>query len=235
MIGSSNDETNFPHKLLLTDTQVSKICKAFANGSTANVNILKTQLSKMSQSGRFSLYEITGPQLKRMYSMPKIINNKLENFLKQEEKIYDARKTVGNSIKGIKTFFRPWTTLTNSEINHIMKVIKSLENRVTLLKETTRIITRFDWGFSNFLRPSMTTGLPLMKSLLTPLAKSGLLLLGLSAGISAADASIQKKIFGSGSTALIISNEGMEEIIKIVKSLEEARLLINGISEIIKN
>ena len=56
----------------------------------------------------------------------------------------------------------------------------------------------------------MTTGLPLMKSLLTPLAKSGLLLLGLSAGISAADASIQKKIFGSGSTALIISNEEME-------------------------
>ena len=32
MIGNSNDETNFPHQLLLTDTQVSKICKAFANG-----------------------------------------------------------------------------------------------------------------------------------------------------------------------------------------------------------
>ena len=51
MIGSSNDETNFPHKLLLTDTQVSKIRKAFANDSSANVKFSKTQLSKMIQSG----------------------------------------------------------------------------------------------------------------------------------------------------------------------------------------
>ena len=37
LIGNSNDETNFPHKLLSTDTQVSKICEAFANGSSTNV------------------------------------------------------------------------------------------------------------------------------------------------------------------------------------------------------
>ena len=43
----SGDETNFPHKLLLTDTQVSKIRKAFANGSSSNIKFLKTQLSKM--------------------------------------------------------------------------------------------------------------------------------------------------------------------------------------------
>ena len=41
LIGSSNDETNFPHKLLLTNIQVSKIRKAFANGSSANFKILK--------------------------------------------------------------------------------------------------------------------------------------------------------------------------------------------------
>ena len=46
------------------------------------------------------------------------------------------------------------------------------------------------------------------------------LLLGLSAGMSAADAAIQKKIYGSSSTPLIISNEEMEDIIIIVKSLE---------------
>ena len=46
MIGNSN-ETNFPHKLLLTDTQVSKICKAFANGSSANIKFPKIQLSKI--------------------------------------------------------------------------------------------------------------------------------------------------------------------------------------------
>ena len=81
----------------------------------------------------------------------------------------------------------------------------------------------------------MTAGLPLMKSVLTLLAKSVLLPLELSVGMSAADAAIQKKIHGSGSTALITSNEEMEDIMKIVKSLEESGLLIKGIFEIIKN
>ena len=53
--------------------------------------------------------------------------------------------------------------------------------------------------------------------------------------MSAADAAIQKKIYGSGTTALIISNEEMRDIIKIVKSIEESGLLIKGISETIKN
>ena len=47
MIGDSNNETNFPHKLLLSDTQVLRLCKPFGNGSSANVKLLKTQLSKM--------------------------------------------------------------------------------------------------------------------------------------------------------------------------------------------
>ena len=81
----------------------------------------------------------------------------------------------------------------------------------------------------------MTAGLPLMKSVLTPLAKSTLLPLGLSAEILAADAVIQKRIYGSGSTALIISNEEIEDIIKTAKLLEESWLLIQGISETIKN
>ena len=51
LTGSPNDKTNFPHKLLLTDTQISKIRKAFANGSLANIKFSKTQLSKMIQSG----------------------------------------------------------------------------------------------------------------------------------------------------------------------------------------
>ena len=41
LIGNPNDETNFIHKLLLNDTQVSKICKAFANGSSANIKYSK--------------------------------------------------------------------------------------------------------------------------------------------------------------------------------------------------
>ena len=53
LIGNSSDKTNFPHKLfLLTASQVLKICKDFANGSSDNINFSKTQLSKMIQSGR---------------------------------------------------------------------------------------------------------------------------------------------------------------------------------------
>ena len=81
----------------------------------------------------------------------------------------------------------------------------------------------------------MLTDLPLMKSVLILLAKSFLLQLGLSTGMSAADAAIQKKIYGSGSTAIIILNEGKEDIMKIVKSLGGSRLWIQGISETIKN
>ena len=47
LTGNSNDETNFPHKLLLTDTQVSKICKTFTYGSSVNIKFSKTQLSKL--------------------------------------------------------------------------------------------------------------------------------------------------------------------------------------------
>ena len=66
----------------------------------------------------------------------------------------------------------------------------------------------------------MIADLPLMKSVLTPLAKSVLLLLGLSAGIPAADTAIQKKTNGSGPTALIISNKEMEDIGKYLNHLK---------------
>ena len=52
-IDGSKDETKFPHKLLLTDTQVSRPRKAFANSSPANIKFSKTQLSKMIQLGGF--------------------------------------------------------------------------------------------------------------------------------------------------------------------------------------
>ena len=43
----------YPYKLLLTNTKVSKICTAFANGSSANIKLSKTQLCKIGQSGDF--------------------------------------------------------------------------------------------------------------------------------------------------------------------------------------
>ena len=68
----------------------------------------------------------------------------------------------------------------------------------------------------------MSADLSLMKNVLTPLAKSILILFGLTAAASATDAAIQKKLFGSGTTALIILNKEMEDIMKTVKSLEES-------------
>ena len=53
IIGDSNDDNNFPHKLFLTNTQVSKLRKAFANNSTANIKLWKTQLHEIRQSGGF--------------------------------------------------------------------------------------------------------------------------------------------------------------------------------------
>ena len=122
MIG--NNETNFPHELLLTDRQVSNIRKAFANNSSADIKFSKTQLSKMIQLGGF---------------------------------------------------------------------------------------------LSRLLGPLRKTGVPLIKNVIKPLVKSVLIPLGLIAAASAADAGIHKKILGSRTTTLIISNEEMNDIKTLLK------------------
>ena len=139
----SDNETNFLHKLLLTNRQVANIRKAFANYLSTDIKLSKTQISKMIQSGGF-LGRLFGPLLK--------------------------------------------------------------------------------------------TGLPLIKNVIKPLAKSVLIPLGLTAAASAADAGIHKKILGSGNTTtLIISNNEMEDIIKIVKSLEDSGLLLKRVTETVQN
>ena len=145
MVDNSNDNTNFPHELLLTNKQVENIRKAFANHLSTDIKLSKTQLSKMVQSGGF-LGRLLGPLLK--------------------------------------------------------------------------------------------TGLPLMKSVIKSLAKSVLIPLGLTAAASAADAGIHKKILGSAhnnNTTLILSNDEMDDILKIVKSLEDSGVLLKGVSETIQH
>ena len=88
---------------------------------------------------------------------------------------------------------------------------------------------------SRLLGSLLKTGLPLIKNVIEPLAKSVLIPLGLTAAASAADAGIHKKILGSGNTTLIISNNEMEDIIKIVKSLEGSGLLLKGVTETVQN
>ena len=68
-----------------------------------------------------------------------------------------------------------------------------------------------------------------------PLAKNVLAPLGITAAASAIDAGIQKKIHGSGTTTLIISNKEMNDIIKIVQALEDSNILLKGVTKTIKN
>ena len=85
--------------------------------------------------------------------------------------------------------------------------------------------------FLKFLVPLLKSGLPLLKSVVKPLG-----MLGLTAPASATDAAINKKILGSGNhTTLIISTNDMQDLLKIVKSLEDSGILLNAITETVKN
>ena len=74
-----------------------------------------------------------------------------------------------------------------------------------------------------------------MKNVLKTFAKNFLIPLGLTVTAPITNTVIQKKMFGSDTTALIISNEEMNDIMNIVKSLEESSLFIKCVSETIKN
>ena len=67
-IGNSYDVTNFPHQLLLTNREVTNLCKAFANHTSTDIKLSKTQLSKMIQLGGF-LGRLLCPLLKTGLSL----------------------------------------------------------------------------------------------------------------------------------------------------------------------
>ena len=119
MIGNSNDETNFLHKLLLTDTKVSKTCEAFTNGSSVSIKFLKIHLSKIIESGGGII------PLELFYSF-KMINKgfkKVQDSSKNKNEITDLAKTFDNSVRGNKNFFGTGITLTDNEIKDIVKII----------------------------------------------------------------------------------------------------------------
>ena len=91
------------------------------------------------------------------------------------------------------------------------------------------------WFLSRLIGPLLKTGLPLIKNVIKPLAKSVLIPLGITAAASPADAGIHKKILGSGNTTLIISNEEMNDIVKIVQALEDSNILLKGITKTVQN
>ena len=118
------------------------------------------------------------------------------------------------------------------------QVCKAFENNSTAnikLSKTQLNKIRQPEGFlGGFLGPLLKTGLPLIGNVLKPLVKSVLLTLGLTAA-AATDPAIHKKMFGSGATTLIICNEEMNDIKKIIKLLEQSGLLIKSVSKTIKS
>ena len=170
-------------------------------------------ITKISSSNGWGLTSASN-EVKNIIKVTKYLENK--TILLKET----TRKTRSQE-EGFLNFLRPlvvaglpnlitkisssngWgLTSTSNEIKNIIKVTKYLENKRILLKETTRKTSSQEEGFLNFLRPLMVAGLPKLKNLLTPLAKSVLLLFALTAEISKTDSAIQKKIFVSGTTAL---------------------------------
>ena len=89
-------------------------------------------------------------------------------------------------------------------------------------------------GFLNFLRSLTTIALPFLKNSAKPLIKNVLLPLELTTAASAADVGIHKKILGSGhNTTLLLSNDEIEDIFKMVRSPEDSGLLLGRVSKTI--
>ena len=115
---------------------------------------------------------------------------------------------------------RQVATLRKAFANHTSTDIKLPKAQLTKMQKG---------GFLRFLAPLLKSGLPLLKSVIKPLG-----MLGLTAAASVTDAAINKKILGSGNhTTLIICNDDMQDLLKIVKSLEDSGLLLDGFLSIV--
>ena len=120
--------------------------------------------------------------------------------------------------------------LTNRQVANICKAFAN--HRSTDIKLSKTQLTKMQkGGFLKFLAPLLKSGLFLLISVIKPLG-----MLVLTAAASATDAAVNKKILGSGNhTTLIISNDDMQDLLKIVKSLKDSDLLLDGITENGKN
>ena len=135
MIG--DNETNFPHKLLLTNWQVSNLCKAFANHLSADIKLSKTQLSKMIQSGGF-LGRLLGPLLKT--GLP-LISNVIKPLAKRVLIPLGLTTAASAADAGIHKKVLGSGNMTtqiisNDEMGDIIKIVKSLDNSSLLVGVT---------------------------------------------------------------------------------------------------
>ena len=123
---------------------------------------------------------------------------------------------------------RQKTKLRNAFNNNMSTDLKLSKAQISKIIQSGGFLGRL-------LGPLLKTGLLLIKNVIKPLANSILIPLGLTAESSAADAGIHKKILGSGTTALMVSNEEMNDIMKIVQALEDSNILLKGVTKTIKN
>ena len=133
-----------------------------------------------------------------------------------------------------ETNFLDKLLLTNRQVAYFHRAFgKHTSTYIKLSKTRLSKMIQSGGFLSRLLGPLLKTGLPLMKNVIKPLVKSVLVPLGLTAAASATDAGIHKKILGSGhNTTLIISNDEMEHILKIVKSLESSGILLKGVKQL---
>ena len=126
--------------------------------------------------------------------------------------------------------------LTNGQVSNLRKAFANhLSTNIKLSKTQLSKMIQSRGFLGRLLGPLLKIGLSLIKNVIKPLAKSVLIPLGSTAVASAADAGIHKKILRSGITTLIISNDEMKDVIRIVKSLKDSGLLLKGVSETVQN
>ena len=194
----------------------------------------KTEMPKMIDSGGFSISNAFDASnrlfffsLFRMIRLlAKSYGKELEN---KEHKKIDSNilaqtgfNMIGKKMKKIiSSITDPGKADKKYEIKDIMKVRRSSESRGILIKRTTRKITGQEGAFLNFLTPLIKAVLQLKKNVLRPFAKSVLKSFGLIVAASATDGATQKKMFGLGNTALMISNKKVKDIMKKVNMLEK--------------
>ena len=160
--------------------------------------------------------------------------NKFKSAIKNETEV--VLRLSSNMIGDNKTNFLHKLLLTNRKVANIRKAFANNSSADIKLTKT-RLSKMIQWGgfFGRLIGPLLKTGLPLIKNLIKPSAKSVLAPLGSTA--AAADAAIHKKLGSNHNNTriLIISNNEIEHIVKIVKSLEDFGLLLKRGTETVQN
>ena len=153
--------------------------------------------------------------------------NKLKSAIKNKQGTtlrMNARMFNGNNLPHELLLTTRQTTKLRNAIEDNMSTDKKLSKA-----QLSKIIQSGEF-LDKILGPIVKTRLPLLKSVIKPLV-----LLGLTAASSVIDAGVQKKMYGFGTTTLVISNEEMNDIMKIVQALEDSNILLKGVTKTIKN